>query len=155
MQTKPTKKQFRSALKQIVTEAQPIMVCGVGDGIEGLVLGDVARQHYEANGAGHSVLYVLRDDRRLESVAASLAFYAPDVRVITLPAWDCVPYDRVSPNADIAAARITAMANMIVTRKKKEPVLVLATVNNSAATYAEAKIYPKASALQLKAGSQV
>ncbi len=50
-----------------------------------------------------------RDDRRLDQLEAGLAFFAPETKVIALPAWDTVPYDRVSPNAEIVSKRITAL----------------------------------------------
>ena len=49
-----------------------------------------------------------RDDRRLEALAEGLAFFAPKVRVIQVPAWDTVPYDRIGPNAEIVATRVAA-----------------------------------------------
>ncbi len=149
-----TKKQFKAALKQVAADTEPMMVCGVVDGAEGLVVGDIARQHYQQNGAGYSVLYVVSDDRRLERVSETLQFYAPDIKVITLPAWDCVPYDRVSPNSDISAARIAAMAGIIVSRKKKQPVLVLTTVN-AMLQRLPTRLFIQKSAMNLKAGAQV
>ena len=48
-------------------------------------------------GRGHPVLHVARDDKRAEAMRAALAVVAPDVAVLDFPAWDCLPYDRVSP----------------------------------------------------------
>ena len=56
------------------------------------------------------LMHIARDDRRLETLASSLAFFAPHVRVVTIPAWDCVPYDRVSPDAEIVAKRLSSLA---------------------------------------------
>ena len=56
------------------------------------------------------VLHVARDDKRAEAMAQALGFFAPDVTVLRFPAWDCLPYDRVSPNPDIAAARMATLA---------------------------------------------
>ena len=33
-----------------------------------------------------------------------------------MPAWDCQPYDRVSPNPGVAAQRMTALARLALTR---------------------------------------
>ncbi len=35
---------------------------------------------------------------------ARLRFFAPDLAVLEFPAWDCLPYDRVSPHASVVAA---------------------------------------------------
>ncbi|GAA3875564.1 transcription-repair coupling factor [Celeribacter arenosi] len=64
----------------------------------------------EAAKSGAPVLHVARDDKRLAALRAALAFAAPDLPVFEFPAWDCLPYDRISPHADVSAARMTALA---------------------------------------------
>ena len=32
--------------------------------------------------------------------------------MLTFPAWDCLPYDRVSPNADIVSRRIDVLTRL-------------------------------------------
>ncbi|SLN11271.1 Transcription-repair-coupling factor [Roseovarius litorisediminis] len=59
------------------------------------------------------VCHVARDDKRMAAMAAALRFFAPDVPVITFPGWDCLPYDRVSPNADISATRMATLAGLV------------------------------------------
>ncbi|MDV7269694.1 transcription-repair coupling factor [Thioclava sp. A2] len=59
---------------------------------------------------GQPVIHVARDDRRLEAMRAALGFFAPEAVVLSFPAWDCLPYDRVSPNADISATRMATLA---------------------------------------------
>ncbi len=67
----------------------------------------------EVEKSGGPVAHVARDDKRLAAMREALAFFAPDMPVITFPAWDCVPYDRVSPNADISAARMACLAGLV------------------------------------------
>ncbi|WP_226780853.1 transcription-repair coupling factor [Oceaniglobus trochenteri] len=62
-----------------------------------------------AKGEG-PVVHVARDDKRLAATRAALEFFAPQATVITFPGWDCLPYDRVSPNADISATRMATLA---------------------------------------------
>ncbi len=62
---------------------------------------------------GAAVCHVARDDKRLEAMRAALAFFAPDMPVIVFPGWDCLPYDRVSPNADVSAARMATLAALV------------------------------------------
>ncbi|MGB3279802.1 MAG: hypothetical protein WBA92_11470, partial [Pseudorhodobacter sp.] len=59
---------------------------------------------------GAPVIHVARDDKRLEAMRAALAVAAPEVAVLELPAWDCLPYDRVSPNPDIVSRRMATLA---------------------------------------------
>ena len=67
----------------------------------------------EIGKTGAPVLHVARDDKRMAALRAALAFFAPDMPVITFPGWDCLPYDRISPNADISAARMAALAALV------------------------------------------
>ena len=83
----------------------------------------------EVQKSGGPVLHVARDDKRMEAMRAALAFYGPDMPVFVFPGWDCLPYDRVSPNADIAAARMAALA-ALVHQMPKEFVL-LTTLNGA------------------------
>ena len=59
---------------------------------------------------GRPVMHVARDDKRAEAMRAAMAAMAPDTVVLDFPAWDCLPYDRVSPNPEIAARRMATLA---------------------------------------------
>ncbi|MBV1867125.1 MAG: transcription-repair coupling factor [Marinosulfonomonas sp.] len=64
----------------------------------------------ELEKSGAPVIHVARDDKRLAAMQAALTFFAPHIPVINFPAWDCLPYDRVSPNADVSATRMATLA---------------------------------------------
>ena len=64
----------------------------------------------ELQKTGAPVLHVARDDKRLAEMRAALRFFAPDVVVLDFPGWDCLPFDRVSPNADVSASRMATLA---------------------------------------------
>ncbi|MFP4275490.1 MAG: transcription-repair coupling factor, partial [Paracoccaceae bacterium] len=90
-----------------MSDAQHITVGGAPEGFDArLILNEVAR-------AGAPVLHVARDDKRLAATEAALRFFAPDMPVLRFPAWDCLPYDRVSPNPDISAARMATLAALV------------------------------------------
>lgn len=71
---------------------------------------DAALVAQELAHAGGPIIHISRDDKRMAALQAALRFFAPHVVVITLPGWDCLPYDRVSPNADVSAARMATLA---------------------------------------------
>jgi transcription-repair coupling factor (superfamily II helicase) len=73
-------------------------------------------------------LHVCRDDARMTRFAAALAFFHPGLDVLTFPAWDCLPYDRVSPNADIVSRRIDTLTRLAA-GADKQPFVLLTTVN--------------------------
>jgi len=67
----------------------------------------------EAAKSGAPLIHIARDDKRMAAMQEALRFFAPDMPVITFPGWDCLPYDRVSPNADISAARMATLAGLV------------------------------------------
>jgi len=98
-----------------------ITMGGAPEGFDArLVLSELAK----ADGA---LVHVARDDKRLAAMQAALAFYDPSLPVFTFPAWDCLPYDRVSPNADISAARMATLAALVHGMPKR--FVLLTTVN--------------------------
>ncbi len=83
----------------------------------------------EVQKSGAPVLHVARDDKRMEAMRSALAFFAPEMPVFVFPGWDCLPYDRVSPNADISAARMATLAALVHQMPKQ---FVLLTTLNAA-----------------------
>lgn len=83
--------------------AERIILGGAPEGFDALLLSrELAR--------GRPVVHIARDDKRAEAMRAALAVMAPDVPVLDFPAWDCLPYDRVSPNPEISARRMATLA---------------------------------------------
>ena len=80
------------------------VLAGVPEGFDALVLAERARAALR-----DGTLHVARDELRLAALADAIAFFAPEIEIITIPAWDCLPYDRVSPHADVMARRIDAL----------------------------------------------
>jgi len=76
---------------------------------------------------GAPVIHVARDDKRMEAMRAALAFLAPDTVTLIFPAWDCLPYDRVSPNPEIGAQRMATLAALA--QGLPGPFVLLTTVN--------------------------
>ena len=58
------------------------------------------------------MIHVALDDVRAAVIADALAFFAPHCEVISFPAWDCLPYDRISPHPDIIGERIAALSRL-------------------------------------------
>ncbi|UYN97913.1 MAG: transcription-repair coupling factor [Enhydrobacter sp.] len=78
---------------------------------------------------GQDILHVARDGQRLERLQEGLAFFAPEREVLVFPAWDCLPYDRLSPHPDIVSERLATLAKLATPRRAGEPArLVLASV---------------------------
>ncbi len=73
------------------------------------------------------VIHVARDDKRLAAMVEALRLLDPGVAVLVLPGWDCLPYDRVSPNPDVSAARMATLA--LLAHGGPERFVLLTTVN--------------------------
>jgi transcription-repair coupling factor (superfamily II helicase) len=76
---------------------------------EGFDAALIARQAAESG----AILHIARDDARLARLAEALEFFAPELDVVRFPAWDCLPYDRVSPNANVVSDRIAALSRLL------------------------------------------
>jgi transcription-repair coupling factor (superfamily II helicase) len=114
-------------MAEVMSERADLIFTGVPEGLDALVLARLVEEAADGAKAG-LIVHVARDDRRLSELEGQLRFFAPKVRVVPFPAWDTVPYDRVSPNAEIVAKRITALARLALA-SRSEPVIVLTTVN--------------------------
>jgi len=103
-------------------QKQPVRV------YEAPFIADVRLMAEASQKRGGISLYVARDDRHALMAFAAARFFAPLLDVIYLPAWDCLPYDRVSPSPAIAAARCAALARMA--SRGKAPMLVVTTASS-------------------------
>ena len=109
-------------------ELRPATVANVPDGFDALVVADLARAIAAKAHDAQGVLHISRDASRMAALERALAFMAPDVERLTFPNWDCQPYDRVSPNAAVVAARTTTLARLSASRGGEKPRVVLTTV---------------------------
>ncbi|MBL8629537.1 MAG: transcription-repair coupling factor, partial [Rhodospirillaceae bacterium] len=94
-------------MERFLDKVSARILAGVPDGFDALVLAERARTALR-DGA----LHVARDEGRLTALADAIAFFAPEIEVVTIPAWDCLPYDRVSPNSAVVARRIDALCKL-------------------------------------------
>ncbi|WP_454745989.1 transcription-repair coupling factor [Ciceribacter selenitireducens] len=108
--------------RTIAAAKSALTVSHVPDGMDAFVLAELAR-------LGQPVAYILSDGQRMADIEQNLSFAAPEIPVLTLPAWDCLPYDRVSPSADTSARRLTALSGLVAHGKKPHAAIVLVTVN--------------------------
>ena len=115
---------------QRLAPGRPLLLSGITDGAEGLVLADLARSIAAgARAPAISLAVICRDGSRMAMLARSLGFFAPDIEVQEFPAWDCLPYDRVSPHGGVAAQRMMALARLARVKSRERPAIVLTTVN--------------------------
>ncbi|WP_232372216.1 transcription-repair coupling factor [Acuticoccus mangrovi] len=98
------------------------------------------------------VIFVARDGARQKAAENALAFFAPEVEMIRLPGWDCIPYDRASPSNIVQARRTAALARLAA--GVKGPAVVMTTANAVLQRVPTPQVI-RAAARHYKAGSEV
>ena len=107
-------------LSRILKAQAPLTLAGVPAGFVPVLLADLARA------AATRAVFVAADEAQMRSIAATAPWFAPELEVIELPGWDCLPYDRASPTLRVMAERIGALHRL--QRAPKGPQLVVTTV---------------------------
>ena len=101
--------------------------CGIPNGTQGLVLKELCRKKTGIH------CHICPNDRQMSFVKELVQLCLPNVRVLCFPNWDTVPYDRVSPKADITAERIDTLGRLAdrltSSADNKEFILILTTVS--------------------------
>jgi transcription-repair coupling factor (superfamily II helicase) len=113
----------KEILKSRITMPGRHMLSGLPQGMLAAVLPDIVSA---ADTRG--VVHVCVDDQQLAQLEEQVRFHAPALSIIRFPAWDCLPYDRVSPSSDTVAQRLSALAQFLA--EPALPRLVLTTVNS-------------------------
>ena len=91
-------------LPRFVEAARPVTLARCAGGYLPWLMADVARA------AKGRAWFIAADEAQARSVAEAAAYFAPEIAITMLPAWDCLPYDRVSPNPEILARRMATLA---------------------------------------------
>ena len=109
--------------EELFTDSGSLTVAGAPEGFDAVVLAALVRK------TGQPVLHIARDAPRAVATAEALGYFAPDVEIVRFPAWDCLPYDRVSPNAEISGQRMAALNRLVDPEEDNSKLIVIATVN--------------------------
>ncbi len=127
LQTLPT--PLNRAAEALLRGDHPTLA-GAPEGFDAILLAELARKLAGSFEGPVYATFVSRDGQRMQRLENALGFVAPDIDVLPLPAWDCQPYDRVSPNAAIMARRMLTLARLARTKASPEkPRVLLTTVN--------------------------
>ena len=106
-----------------------LTIASVPDGFQGVVVADLARSvAARGKSTGASIVVVCRDAERLAALSRALEFFAPEIETVSIPAWDCQLYDRVSPNAAVSARRMASLSR-IARSQMQAGAIVLTTIN--------------------------
>jgi transcription-repair coupling factor (superfamily II helicase) len=114
---------FSGLARSLAERPRAVTLFGAPEGHDAASIGNLV-----ADSGGKTWLHVCRDDGRMARFAAALPFFHPGLNVLTFPAWDCLPYDRVSPNPDIVSRRIDVLTRLAAVGESR-PFVLLTTVN--------------------------
>jgi transcription-repair coupling factor (superfamily II helicase) len=107
-------------IQRIVKSDAALTLASVPQGFVPLLLADLARA------AKARTLFIAPDDAAMRSIADAVPFFAPELEILQLPAWDCLPYDRASPSVAITSQRMATLHTLQQPSKKQQ--LVLTTI---------------------------
>ena len=74
------------------------------------------------------ILIILRDDIRLSRFSQSLSIINNNIDIIEFPAWDCLPFDKNSPNQKLIGKRVRALSSLANPNSKKT--IILSTIGS-------------------------
>ena len=116
-------------LERVLRARESLTLAGVPTGFLPWLAADLARAAHGTSGGGRAVA-IVADEAALRALADTVPLFAPEVEVLTLPGWDCLPYDRSSPALRVMAERLATLSALQA--KQEKPQLLVATA--SAAT---------------------
>jgi len=110
-----------SDLHKILSARAPVTLAGVPSGFMPWLAADLARA-----ATGRAVV-IAPDEAAMRALADAAHYFAPELELLTFPAWDCLPYDRSSPSLRATAERLATLHAL--QRPAKRPQLLVTTVN--------------------------
>src|SRR4051794_39955574 len=116
-------------LQRVLRAQHPLTLAAVPPGFLPWLAADLARAAHGTGNSGRAVA-IVADEAAMRSLAETVPSFAPEIEVLTLPGWDCLPYDRASPALRVTAERLATL-NALHAKQVKPQLLV---VTASAAT---------------------
>ncbi len=133
-------------IQRVLSAQKPLTLSGAPAGFLPWLLSDLARA------AATRAVFIAADELAMRAVAETAAFFAPEIEVLSFPAWDCLAYDRASPSLRVTSERLACLAAL--QRKPDRPQLVVTTVN-AATQRALTPFRIRQLSAQLKAGERI
>ncbi|MDQ3139474.1 MAG: transcription-repair coupling factor, partial [Pseudomonadota bacterium] len=110
----------------ILKAKAPLTLASVPAGFLPWFAADLARAVHGTGSGGRAVI-IAADEVAMRAIADTVPVFAPEVAVLTMPAWDCLPYDRASPALRVMAERLATLQALQVPRNA--PQLLIVTAN--------------------------
>lgn len=114
-----------SSFEKIISLLQkknPLTLTNVPEGYEGFILTELFHKN-------SSILYVARDEKKLQEFERSMKFYAPDLPFFTFFDISKTPYDRVSPKSSLIAKRVQTLLVLSEKKDSSTPIFLATTLS--------------------------
>lgn len=118
----------QAAIDKIIHAHTPLTLSHIADGAVPLLLSDIVRAS-DGDQTNRKTAYIAQDDAAMAALVDTIPFYAPELEIVSFPAWDCLPYDRTSPSQSISAERMAALHALQFPAHPDRPQLLLTTVH--------------------------
>ncbi len=110
-------------LTYIARERGHFALTGAPGGYDAYLAAEAAKRR---NGV---VLFITADDAAAQAAADAVAFFAPELATLPFPAWDCLPYDRLSPKPDIESQRLATLAALAAGSEDSGSAIVITPIH--------------------------
>lgn len=137
-----------AAIDALARTSGALSLAGAPEGMDAAAFAAAARLR------GGVSMFIARDDGKAAAFAAAARFFAPGLDQVRLPAWDSLPYDRISPTPSVAAARC-AVLTRLATRQAGEAALLVITTAAAIAQRAPPRARLAAGAFSAKPGQVI
>jgi len=99
---------------------------GMPEGLDAYLCGQALKRNIK-NNSGNVVMFIARDDSRAAAFQTACRYFHPDLKTLLIPAWDVLPYDRISPAKSLAAKRARGLF-ALSHWKADTPVIIITTI---------------------------
>jgi len=110
---------MKEPLQRVLRAEHPLTLAGVPAGFLPWLASDLARA-----ARGRAVV-IAADETGMRALAETVPVFAPEIQVLTFPAWDSLPYDRASPALRVMAERLATLSALQM--KSDKPQLLVTT----------------------------
>ena len=101
-----------SVLTKIPQDAQGFLTC------------EIAKNFSDSD-----IVFIAKNDAEMDVINKQIHYFKPDAKILNFHAWDCLPYDRVSPKPAISANRVKTLYRL-ANRKEEENFVIVTSLNS-------------------------
>jgi transcription-repair coupling factor (superfamily II helicase) len=110
-------------LKKILSAIRPLTLASAPAGFLPWLMADLARA------SSKRAVFIASDEAAMRALVDAAGYFAPELEVLSFPAWDVLPYDRASPSLRIQSERLGALHRL---QKKPGAAQLVVTTANAA-----------------------